>query len=118
MSRRMVTPFDEGPEKWYLESLVTEETPLTPSGAMLEPKKQKAKRKRHRTKSGAEDLEGKGQGPHGPRKGCERHLSVSSDISAKSDEELADVLENLSMEETVESSAKQIKVWRGRFYHI
>ena len=110
MSRRVITPFDEGPEKWYLESLVTEEPHLTPLGTPIEPKKQKSKRKRQRTKSSTENYEVKGQGLHGPRRGSERQLSVSSDISVKSDEELADVIEGLSMEESSEGRTKNIKV--------
>ena len=110
MSRRVITPFDEGPEKWYLESLVKEEPTLTPLGGSLDPKKQKSKRKRQRTKSSNEEYEGKGHASHGPRRGSERQLSISSDISAKSEEDLADVIEILSMEENLEETRKNIKV--------
>ena len=118
MSRRVITPFDEGPEKWYLESLVKEEPPLTPLGGSLEPKKQKSKRKRQRTKSSNEDYEGKGHGSHGPRRGSERQLSISSDISAKSEEDLADVIEILSMEENLEETGKNIKVGTKKLLNV
>ena len=118
MSRRVITPFDEGPEKWYLESLVKEEPPLTPLGGNLEPKKQKSKRKRQRTKSSNEDYEGKGYGSHGPRRVSERQLSISSDISAKSEEDLADVIEILSMEENLEESGKNIKVGTKKLLNV
>ena len=128
MSRRQVTPFDEGPEKWYLESLVTDELPPTPSGTLLDTKKIKSKRKRNRTKSGTDEgqvvksqgqevkgqghglQEVKGQGLRGQRRVSERQLSISSDVSAKSDDELVEVIESLNVKETSESSAKQIKV--------
>ena len=113
MSRRQVTPFDEGPEKWYLESLVTEELPPTPSGTLLDTKKIKSKRKRNRTKSGTDEgqvVKSQGQEVKGQRRVSERQLSISSDVSAKSDDELVEVIESLNVKETLESSAKQIKV--------
>ena len=114
MSRRHLTPFDEGPEKWYLESLVNEEMPPThTTGISLDNKKIKSKRKRHRTKSGTDEgqeVKGQGQGSRGQRRVSERQLSISSDVSAKSDEEMVEVMEKLNVKDTSESSTKQIKV--------
>ena len=125
MSRRQITPYDARPSKDFLESLVAElgdnhENPsnLTP----VDPKKGKSKKKRHRTKSTADEGDKshdrgtrkgseseKGPGPERgrPRRMSERQLSISSDISVKSEEdvELQAVLE-LDMNCTVSAMVR------------
>lgn len=104
MSRRVITPYDEGPTKDFLESLTADlgdsSDPNT-AGAPQDQKKGKAKRKRHRTKSSADEGDkGHERGPRkgsesepgpermGLRKGSERQMSVSSDISLMSEEDV------------------------------
>ncbi|KAL4233187.1 hypothetical protein ACF0H5_007871 [Mactra antiquata] len=150
MSRRMITPYDEGPEKSYLEYLASinnEDSEHPVYGVTSEQKKGKSKRKRNRTKSSTEEQEKgseRGQrkastseeqekGPErgqkkasisedqekgsereqrklsttedkekgsgrGKRKGSERHLSISSDISVKSDNEVIDEMKELNVD--------------------
>ena len=94
MSRRLITPYDESPEKAYLEYLASqtnEDSENAVTGATFEPKKSKSKRKRNRTKSSTEETERDTE--RGQRRISERLLSVSSDISIKSDEDTGSVHE-------------------------
>lgn len=106
MSRRLITPYDEGPDKAYLEFLASQtsdDSENTVTGAIYEQKKGKSKRKRNRTRSSTEEQE---KGPErGQRRVSERLLSISSDVSIKSDNDTADNLElNLDCTHTAQVS--------------
>ncbi|XP_033741198.1 inhibitor of Bruton tyrosine kinase-like [Pecten maximus] len=93
MSRRIVTPYFDGPSKDFLETLAAEmdrEGPiLTSEGSQ---KKNKSKKRRSRQKSLSEDLEKSAQIRSQKR---DRQISVSSDHSVKSEEESLDNILNL-----------------------
>lgn len=94
MSRRMITPWSEGPEKEYLSALCAEfssEHALTsrePSN-----KKNKPRRRQNRTRSISEETQappsGVGKLPQlpSPVEVIERQISVSSEVSVHSEEE-------------------------------
>lgn len=89
MARRVITPYDESPDKAFLEYIASQakdDSENTQVRALLDAKKNKSKKKRNRTKSSTEEQE-RGH-ERGQRRMSERHLSVSSDISVRSDEDL------------------------------
>lgn len=114
MSRRVITPYDEGPSREFLESLAAESLDTSehaPSGTSFEMKKSKSRKKRHRTKSSADEADkGTERGPRklsesekgldkrGSRRMSERQLSVSSDVSVKSDEDVEQTVQDLRID--------------------
>ncbi|XP_060067685.1 inhibitor of Bruton tyrosine kinase-like, partial [Ylistrum balloti] len=93
MSRRIITPYFDGPSKDFLECLAadmdSEGPTLTNEGSQ---KKNKSKKRRSRQKSLSEDLEKTAQIRSQKR---DRQISVSSDHSVKSEEESLDNILNL-----------------------
>lgn len=93
MSRRIITPYFDGPSKDFLESLAAEmdrEGPTLASEGSQ--KKNKSKKRRSRQKSLSEDFEKSAQIRLQKR---DRQISVSSDISVKSEEESLDSILDL-----------------------
>ncbi|KAH3735613.1 hypothetical protein DPMN_042148 [Dreissena polymorpha] len=89
MSRRQITPYDEGPSRDYLQYLASEmqdSIDYHPLGTSLENRKVKAKKKRSRNKSGMEETE-KDQRRLSesdiPERGLARRVSESSDVAEK-----------------------------------
>ena len=109
----MITPFNDGPDKDFLRSLVYDEDKDNsgPQVAM-DAKKVKPRKKRIRTKSVAEDWKKapeKGSAQEtGSRKMSERQMSISSDISLRSDEDLTDLVMNTNQDG--ESVSKHLEI--------
>ncbi|KAK3580483.1 hypothetical protein CHS0354_001084 [Potamilus streckersoni] len=95
MSSRIITPYNEGPDKAFLEFLADqdEDQSNTETSELSMPKKPKAKRKRQKSRSFSEEGE---KGSLFIHSKTERHVSVSSDVSFKSDEDLTELMDSLS----------------------
>ncbi|KAK7483280.1 hypothetical protein BaRGS_00025447 [Batillaria attramentaria] len=89
MSRRFITPWSDGPDHDFLAAL-TAEFDSEHVHSVREPpvKKPKSKRRQGRTKSTSEDPPSSGpvKSPAAPR-GAERQISVSSDVSIRSEDD-------------------------------
>ncbi|CAC5394250.1 unnamed protein product [Mytilus coruscus] len=82
MCRRIITPWDEGPDKAYLEEIA--QGPKMEDSFETPARKSKSKKRRSRNKSMSEELD----------KSVtlrQRQISISSDISVKSDDEITEV---------------------------
>ncbi|XP_052808586.1 homeobox protein 5-like [Mya arenaria] len=118
MSRRMITPFDESPDRDFLEKLGNElgiDSESTPHGAPSEPKKSKSKRRRNRTKSSAED--GEKYGDRGLRNLSESDRGVVDAIAERQLEaELTSqdksLIEQLDVVEPLKEGTQKVKVNR------
>lgn len=89
MSCRVITPWSEGPDPDFLAMLSADfNTQLTPKSRDSVSKKAKAKRRQSRTKSTSEEAPPSGGGkPSQATLMAERQVSVSSDVSARSEED-------------------------------
>lgn len=88
MSRRFITPWSEGPDRDFLAALTadlgSEHVPSTTPST----KKSKPKRRQGRTKSTSEESPSAGSGKLSTTPcGAERQISISSDISIKSEDD-------------------------------
>lgn len=92
MSRRIITPYYDGPSKDFLESLTADmDQDGLASGGDGSQRKNKSKKRRSRQKSLSEEVEKVRSQKR------DRQISVSSDISVKSEEESLDnILELLA----------------------
>lgn len=90
MSCRVITPWSEGPDADFLATLTADfDIQLTPKSRDSVSKKVKAKRRQTRTKSTSEEAPPSGGGKLSQATlMAERQMSVSSDVSAKSEEEM------------------------------
>ncbi|KAK7108349.1 inhibitor of Bruton tyrosine kinase-like [Littorina saxatilis] len=90
MSSRIITPWSHGPDSDFLAAL-TAEFEAEPSSKPRDStsKKTKSRRRQTRTKSASEDTPpaGGGSKPSASTLMAERRISISSDISAKSEED-------------------------------
>ena len=78
MCKRMTTPYNDGPSKEYLESLVSDKS----KGEDVQIRKSKSKKRRSRNKSMSEEIEKAAE----IRRKTERHISIGS-MSGMSEEE-------------------------------
>ncbi|XP_076077944.1 inhibitor of Bruton tyrosine kinase-like [Mytilus galloprovincialis] len=82
MCRRIITPWDEGPDKAYLEEIA--QGPKMEDNFETPTRKSKSKKRRSRNKSMSEEVDKSGSLR-------QRQISISSDISVKSDDEITEL---------------------------
>ena len=111
MSCRVITPWSEGPDADFLATLTADfDIQLTPKSRDSVSKKVKAKRRQTRTKSTSEEAPPSGGGKLSQvTLMTERQISVSSDVSAKSEEELE--MEDAAAEAVAELVSCGRKLW-------
>ncbi|KAL3883749.1 hypothetical protein ACJMK2_029983 [Sinanodonta woodiana] len=95
MSSRIITPYNVGPDKAFLESLADQDEDQSTTGTseLSIPKKPKTKRKRQKSRSVFEEGD---KGSRSIHTKTERQVSVSSDVCLKSDEDLTELMDSLS----------------------
>jgi hypothetical protein len=84
MCRRVITPWDEYPNKVYLEELA--EIPDTEESIEIPARKSKSKKRRSRNKSTSEELD-----KSYPSYSRQQQVSISSDVSIKSDDDVTEI---------------------------
>ena len=111
MSCRVITPWSEGPDADFLATLTADfDIQLTPKSRDSVSKKVKAKRRQTRTKSTGEEAPPSGGGKLSQATlMAERQISVSSDVSAKSEEEME--MEDAAAEAVAELVSCGRKLW-------
>ena len=86
MSRRVITPFSDGPSKSFLEELTGEATQIN-DGSTGEFPGRKSKSRRRRSKKSMSEEDGKKDEVGGRERRMDRQISVSSEKSVLSEEE-------------------------------